>query len=384
MKPTSPSCLARLSFWAKKHPVAARWLIAISRIVMGFYAFYWGAVLADVDNDFSNIAFIVSALVYLTGFIFYPRKKNKESRKINFTRQKLCDGLLVLSSCAFWLAAGNYTLNWQPNNLTEPAQTEVLQSAIGKNGKALESPGWEHAEIVKKAKKKRKGIFKKIKKWRVGLLKKLKARVLVKLAIIKSAYRKLDGGTIVLLTLGSIAIFTILGYLTIAASCNLSCSGQEGAATLVAFLGCAITAGLIAWMWSAAIKKNRLKFKEPDKSQPPIRDDNNVMGESQTESAQIEILTPTVRVCLETDDPKGMEDVTVTHNGTAVMSNVPLGKVPICIDLTVQPNIKNSIKVTGASGPVKLSVEDGKVIKRLTLPIQDGQTGGVDLMLMDK
>ena len=370
----------QLSLWANKRPVAARWLILACRIILGYYAFYWGAVLADIDKGFSNTAFIISALAFLIGYIFYPKNKKNQNNKNYFLRQKTCDGILVLSSCVFWLAAGNYTIKWQPNNSPETIHAEVMQSAIGKNGKALPDPKWEHVEILKKAKKKRTGFLKKIKKWRVGFIKKLKARALFKLAKIKSISRKLDSGTIVLLVVASLAIFVFLGYLTAFASCSLTCNGQEGAGTLVAMVGCAAIIGLIYWMWSATIKKRKYtdeKFELEDENMP---NKERIISEKLA-TPQIEITNPTVQLCIETDDPKGMAGISLTHNGESLMSNIQIGRVPICIDLALFQDVTNSIKVQGADGPVKLSIEDGKVTNRVTLPMLNNQTEGVDLIL---
>ena len=371
------SYLSQLSFWAKKHQIAARLLIAFSRIIMGYYAFYWGAILADIDKDFSNSVFLVSACVYLIGFIFYPR--NKERRSFSLTRQKVCDGLLVISSCAFWLAAGNYTVHWQPKAETETAQIEVLQSAIGKNGKPLVYPSLEHSNVVKKVDKKREGLFKKLKNIKIGFFKKLKARVMVKLALIKSAYRQLDGEQIALLILASLAIIAGLGYLTLVLSCNLSCNGQEGAATAVALFGCAFTVGAVAWMWTSAVKKNKYKTVEPMRKnkQPP----NRTGAASSTGTVQMEVQNQNLQVCLTTDDPKGLSGVNIHFNDKLLMENIHLGKVPLCVDLTVQLDMANPFVISGAEGPVKLAVEDGKFSKRVTLPMEGVDNGSVDLIL---
>ena len=167
----------------------------------------------------------------------------------------------------------------------------------------------------------------------------------------------MDGGTIVLLIFGSMAIVGLLGALTVSLSCNLSCNGQEGAAAAVLIFGCLITAGVVAWLWTAVAKKHREEGAWPEKpTYGPLPDD----------AVQVEVESPNLQICLEAVAPEGMEGVTVTYNGKVLMGEVPIGSVPLCFDLKVQPDMLNAIEVSGNDGPVKLTVEDGrfpKVIK---------------------
>ena len=205
---------------------------------------------------------------------------------------------------------------------------------------------------------------------------------MIKLALIKSAYRQLDGGQIALLILASLAIVSAIGYLTAVISCNLSCNGQEGAATAVAALGCLAAAGLVALMWTSAVKKNRLNTGEPPRRnrQPPGTPGSESLPAT-PEPTQLEVINPDLKVCLSTDDPKGLSGLTIAFNGEVLMENIQLGETPLCVEVTAQNDFNNAFQVSGASGPVKLSVEDGKMLKQMTLPIGANGSGAVELML---
>lgn len=374
MKSTSFPTLTQLAFWAKKYPVTARWIIAINRILLGYIAFYGGVVLADRQWFFSEKAFVAVAAAFVIAYLCYPRKDKRWPVKTpSLALRKSCDALLLASSCIFWLAAGNYILPYQPTTVNrDKPPVETLPSVITKDGKAIYYTNPPSAQTLKKAKQVRGKIFKKIRSWRVGFFQKLKARVLVKLAIIKRAYQKLDGATIALLILASLAIIGLLGYVTLAISCNLSCNGQEGAATLVLFVGCFAIAGIVAWMWTAAVKKDRLKSGKTVSKKPPT---------TPTQPIEREVINPNLKVCLETDDPNGLDGVTLSLNGDVLQENTLPDSQPNCFDLTVEPDQVNALQVSGATGPVRVSIEDGVFLKKLTLPLNGASPGVIQLIL---
>ena len=379
MKTIAATRILQLSFWAKTHPVAARWLIAINRIVIGYIVFYWGALLADAGQYFSNTVFMVCAGVYATGFMLYPRRKKGESGISRFRKQKCCDALLVASSCLFWLGAGNYIPQWQPATVMPATPVEVLQSAIAKDKTAL-LPDVGRSTFLEKAKQKRDGIFKKAKTWKQQFFQKFKSRVKTKLAIIKSAFRKLSGGTVALLILASLAIVGAIGFLTIVISCNLSCNGQEGAASVVAVAGCLLAAGAVALLWTQAVKRNKLKEAQlkPEPEPAPAE--------------PVEPATPRIvqvdnaglRVCFEVQDPAGMEGVTIRLGDEVLKENIQLGAVPHCVDVKVKPGQPNNLSVSGGNGTVKMVIEDGNLKKSLTLPVAEGASSGVELRVKGK
>lgn len=371
----------QLSYWAKQHPTAARWLIAFNRVVLSFLVFYGGAWLADESLTDSQAIFIASAATYLIGYLLYPRRKLGEPKSEKFFRQKLCDGLLVASSCVFWLGAGNYIIQWQPTTPSHASPpVEVLQSAIAKDKSRIQFPS-QNGKIFKKARQKRDGIFKKAKAWKQQFFQKLKSRVKSKVNIIKNAFRKLDGGTIALLVLASLAIITVLGYVTAIISCNLSCNGQEGAATVAAILGCFLTVGLVAWMWAAAIKKSKQKelfkmqYPAPHPSAEPV---------SPVTLSSVQIDHPDVRICFESGSRSEMKDVTIRLGNEILLENLLLGVEPQCINLSLKPGEPNTISVSGGNGSVKMVIEDGDLKKSLSLQVADGNASNIDLVLRGK
>ncbi|MEZ4934641.1 MAG: hypothetical protein R2788_21250 [Saprospiraceae bacterium] len=374
MKSTSFPSLTQLAFWAKAHPVTARWIITINRILLGYAAFYGGVVLADRHVFFSEKALVASAVVFAIAYLCYPRKDKRWPVKTpSFALRKSCDFLLIASSCIFWLAAGNFILPYQPTAFDDAKPpVETLPSVITKDGKAIYYSNPPASQTLKKAKQARGKVFKKIRGWRVRFFQKLKARVSNKLAIIKHAYKKMDGATIALLILASLAIIGLLGYLTLALSCSLSCNGQEGAASLVAILGCFTITGLVAWMWTAASKKDR------SKSEKTVRRKTTATPPQPIER---EVVNPNLKVCLETDDPKGLDGATLTLNGNVLEKNTLPDSQPNCFDLTVEPDQVNKLQVTGANGPVRVSIEDGIFLKKLTLPMNGENADVVHLIL---
>ncbi len=364
--------LYKWSLWAKRRVAAARWLIALNRIVMGFIALYWGFFLADQGWPVAKAVFTVSAILYLTGFALYPRKKNRK----RYSLQKFCDGLLIASSCAFWLAAGNYILQWQPVSGTGSNTVEVLQSAIAKD----KTVAWEpvqHSEFLKKMKDKRGGFFKKIKIWKNRLLQKSKLKSKDQVAFIKANLRSLSPGVVVLLVLGSVAIFFFLGYLTIAAACSLSCNGQEAAAAVVVILGLLLIIGLIAWMWVATLRKNNRKVLKDQIREPSPPSSEPVP----LSPSSVQIDHSEVRVCLELSDFSGAEEISLRLGDEILLENIQAAEAPHCIDLKLKSGRVNTLSVRGSSEPVKLEIEDGSIKKRMTLYPSEANISKVDLLL---
>lgn len=374
MKSTSFPSLTQLAFWAKAHPVTARWIITFNRALLGYAAFYGGVVLADRQLLVSEKAFMASAAAFVIAYLCYPRKdKRWPAITPSFTLRKSCDFLLLASSCIFWLAAGNYILPYQPMIVDSPEPLiETLPSVITKDGKAIYYTDAPTSQTLKKAKQVRGKIFKKIKRWRVSFFQKLKARALGKLAIIKQASKELDGATIALLILASAAIIGLLGYATLAISCNLSCNGQEGAASVVLIVGFLAISSLVAWMWIASSKKDRSKSGKPVKRNATT---------TPTQPIEREVINPNLKVCLETDDPKGLDGATLTLNGNVLEKNTLPDSQPNCFDLTVEPDQVNELQVTGATGPVMVSIEDGVFLKKLTLSMSGENADVVRLIL---
>ncbi len=378
---TSKVSLLQLAYWAKAHPVAARWAIAFNRITLGFIFFYIGAWLANTGQVHFKAAFALSASAYAMGFLLYPRRKHYGRRVKDFARQKFCDGLLLASSCIFWWGVGNYTLQWQPTQVFAYAPVEVIPSAIAKDKTGKLFP-FEHAKILTKAKEKRNSIYKKIKGWKQVFFKKVKSRVDNKFNFVKSRFGKEDGWKIALLILISLAIIFILGYLTAGLACTLSCNGQEALAAIVSILGLGLIAGAVFLLWWHSILKNRKK-KEASKlkhSKAPPASEPGMLKPP----ASVFVDNPQIRVCFEAEGESDLEEVTIRSGEVLLADKVLLGKSPYCVNLWLKAGIKSPVLVSGKSGRMKMVIEDGDLKKQLSVPLAGEEVLGIDLILKEK
>ncbi|MEO1263072.1 MAG: hypothetical protein AAFZ15_29960 [Bacteroidota bacterium] len=253
------SSLYQLSLWARKNPNAARWIIGTNRVVTACLAFFAGAYLAVINGIHLKEAIHISACACVLAYIYYPLRNEKRKPLARFYRRKYCDGLLVISACLFWLCAGNTLVFWEPLPATAPLlPVTVMQSAIAKSNEAI-YPAKAEAKVLKKVKRKGNAFFKKLKTRTHRFLKKIKAKTIAAAKAVKRFFQELDDGTVVLLIFLSVLIAGLLGYLTLAYSCSLSCSGQDGAAAMVGVFGLLGTAGIISLIWYAAKHSSRQK-----------------------------------------------------------------------------------------------------------------------------
>ncbi len=338
--------MLKLSFWAKKHPVQSWAIIAFGRAILGALALSWGFVLAAEGHYFAKGVFGASALLYLIGYGAYPDKKEGRHRLDNFTRRKCCDALLVASSFLAWGGVGNFLPAWSlsPTNRalpTEPAQIPVLQSAMSNPFEAWPMEKQSAKPHVLKAKS--GTFFQKIKAWKQTKLKNAKASIRKNIALIRHAAKELEAGKIALLVLASLAIFAVLGYLTAAISCSLSCNGQEGAATTVLVFGCVAIAGIIALVWTSAVKNDRRKKQAEELKgiSPALLP---VHSEQTVQVAQSEF-----RVCISGESPNDKGVVSVFMGEQVLLYKATLGNVPYCFNVALNPGNPNKLIINTIS-----------------------------------
>ncbi len=222
----------RLSFWAKSHRPFAIALIVFSKIGLGLIGFGLGIWAAVQGLVFPAEMKWLLAIVAAASILAYPAKRlrNRLGRALFYRRQKTMDGVVAAFGLAFWLLVGNITPAWvaSPNSMvTNPTSVPVALSST-------ERPLPEaRREIVHRG---------KLQRW---MEKKARAKIERVINKMKGSGEDDTAGKI-LLTVVLIFIAGALWLLVLGLSCNLSCSGQETAATLlILFGGGAITIGAI-------------------------------------------------------------------------------------------------------------------------------------------
>jgi len=230
--PMKNNTTLRLSFWAKSHRPAAIAIIVFSKITIGIIGLSLGAWAAIEGLILPLETKWLLAAVAASSIMAYPTKslKKRLGRVIFYRRQKTMDGVVAMFGLAFWLFVGNLTPAWVANSnlvATNPTSVPVALSCA-------ERPLPEaRREIAHSG---------KLQRW---MEKKAKAKIERAITKMKGRAEEDTAGKI-LLTVVLFLIATALWLLVLYLSCNLSCSGQETAATLVIlFGGGAITIGAI-------------------------------------------------------------------------------------------------------------------------------------------
>ncbi len=233
--------MKNLSYWAKSHPLQARAIIVAIHTITATAAFKTGIWLFARHDVAWPIWFFPLLLAVTAGVkIAYPSKRLSTTiisadRRYWRSRQVMCS--MTLCAWLLVLLAGNRTAQWsvQPTasvgNTAErsPAAYSQMPLLMTEGGKAMYA----------------KTAFKWLKIKKKTYLEKKVQRIRQQAA----GSRGLDPVVQVLLTLLTLLVASFLAFMIAGLACNLSCSGQEGLAVLVAVLG----GGLLIWGLIATI-----------------------------------------------------------------------------------------------------------------------------------
>jgi hypothetical protein len=236
--------MKNLSFWAKTHPLKARWLIALAHCALFPLAGLLGFLLFLDDFGHSPLTLDVCLTLFLLGVVFYPLKGAKHLLwRHSYRRQKAFDFAVLLSG---FLALASFVG-------LKLAQPIAYQSA----GRATHT-----ATLVAGSAKEKAAHWAKKTNWRA--LRK-HAHALKSELRAAEKFGKADGqkalkvvGTIFVL-LFAIALMAGVSVL----ACELSCSGQEGAALLVAVGGFALIVFLAVWAIRGIWKRGKKSSATP-------------------------------------------------------------------------------------------------------------------------
>jgi hypothetical protein len=223
--------MTKISFWAKQHVWTSR-LIIIFLIypVINFCGWFLGDVLALSGVYFNQSWGYVLSFVILFLFLVYPYKADKTKPYYRVWKKSI-DALMILTTFAFILVRGNgFNNDRSPNIFMTAAYASVVAE-----------PNIDPKTKIEKKKK--------------NAIKKLVQNIRTKY---KSLSRDEKTGLIIFVII--VAVVALYGLLAL--SCSIACSGSEGLAYAVFFLG---LGGLIFGTVRIIqrIKKGPRKKKEP-------------------------------------------------------------------------------------------------------------------------
>lgn len=249
--------MANLSYWAKHNLWKARSIIVLLHIIALAAAFEAGLWL--YAQQLSGLMWLAPLPLTLSGWARHRYLRSKQAGKDGRladpypTLRRQTVFLLTACSCFFYLLAGNQTGQWAEK--TELEQRLLIPVAQGQTTFLMtEAPKEVQVRTAFKwLKDKKKAHFKK----RLQALRRRWA-----------GGEEMDTAVKVLLSLLAILLFAAAAFLIAILSCNLSCSGQEGAAIAVLIIG----GGLAIWGLVAGLMAiwNHVDQGPPAPEGPPI------------------------------------------------------------------------------------------------------------------
>lgn len=197
--------MKKLSLWAKSHPSTAVLLVVLVKMLLLFLACFLGWLFIRASIHLSYLFFIPFCIGAAIAFFLYPPKI--KNRKTHYKQRKWCD---------FFIALGGFTSMVVMANNGQIFHTENAKALYNVS---VSSPLKDSNIINKKETPRKKIIF----------LKHLNKR------------NEITAGDAFLIILTIIFGLGLLVLLT-ALVCDLSCSGNDGMAIMLALVG---TAGII-------------------------------------------------------------------------------------------------------------------------------------------
>lgn len=243
--------MKNISIWAKHNRTKALGVAILLHIVISYCFFYVGALLLTKKIILPFSMVYLSGILFLTSYLFYPIKNVQQGIfKRTFFKEKKCQLVAMVGAAVLMVFIGNHStksafleMNRAPEYSAITVAVDIQQESRG--GKKSKVEKRAHRQLIKKTKRQlRKRIRKNVRKLRA------KERQLTK-------YEK---SLIVFL---SLLLGVVLGYLVLALSCSIACSGSEALALIVLLGGFTlIIVGFVAIVRSLYGKKAK-KEMEP-------------------------------------------------------------------------------------------------------------------------
>ena len=241
----------QLSFWAREHKWASRFIIVFSFIIMNGLGIITGLSLSDLDVTLSTWFILLSVLTFGIGWLKYPHKKqvtDKIEKNRGYVFRKTCDAVLIGTTFMMFVYFGNRQVT--PFDTPVFAASAVTSFSLPKDS----TKTYKSVEEFKKSLKDESGKPLKLKERKKLLKQQLKA--------IKKDKTTSRGDKVVLIIV-CVLLALALAYIVGAIACSLSCSGSEGAAVVVALLGL-VGIGLLTFFVIRSIVRKSRKEKEEE------------------------------------------------------------------------------------------------------------------------
>lgn len=230
--------MRHISLWAFHHKWAARISLVLIYILLNITAFFFAEALHAENIRIPAYISYLLCLSFCIAFILYPSRKEKSRYKNFYVFQKTMDGILITVSFLLVICTLDGFLT-ETNSFHYPS----LSAA-----EAIVKPKRPFPKIILQGKQ----ISFMVKHWK---------QVKKNYRLLRKTYKDSSkGGKVWLIALASlVAAALLIGVMSL--SCNLSCSGNEGAAAVVLILG----VGLIVFLLIKIIQRigRGPKQKEP-------------------------------------------------------------------------------------------------------------------------
>jgi hypothetical protein len=230
-----------ISYWARRNPTPSILIIILLHFTLAFIWLILGVDLYDQGILLPAWMMNLSIIIFLVAVAFYPvRGLHYWVLRHSYWRQKTMDLTLLLSSALMIICYANQSTDM--SSISAPQIQEARAMPIALKLKDEVARGIDKAE--------KKSLRKKIKEHR----KKVRQEVRETVKMLRK--QNTTVGQIGLVILILIAAGILL-YLLAALACSLSCSGNEGAATLVLLFGTSLLILGVVLGVKAVFKKNK-------------------------------------------------------------------------------------------------------------------------------
>jgi hypothetical protein len=241
--------MKKISHWAKDHVWPARIIIIISTLLLVALGIITGLLLYDIQLTIPALVFIFSILLYVTGVLFYPIRKDRTVR-VSYYRQKTCDLLLAGSVFLMLAYLGNH-----PKQILDQYSAFTAASA---NSSSLPKDSslktYKSLDVFSASMKDKDG---KMLKW-----KERKKMLKEQVRAIRHSKEPSDGAKVALIVLSVLVALGLL-YLVAALSCSISCGGSGVLAGFVLVGGVALVVFLLIVVIRKILGKKKKDIRKP-------------------------------------------------------------------------------------------------------------------------
>lgn len=248
--------MKQISFWAKRYVWPSRIIIIISHILLTIIAIYWGVQSFKVGFNLNESLLYALILLYFSLYFIYPTTRSKTILKNTHTVRLWLHSVMAL--CSFMMVFSYTNVKMQPTTIGSASAAVSIKIDKEKRYKSSEAErlinSYKNGEVKKFTRTDRKVLREELK----YQFQKLKEA--------KKAGQKAEGSDALKIII-TILVALLLLFGVASLSCNLSCSGNDGAAVAVLVLGiAAIIFGVI--MIFRGKNKKKVLTDEPKTTQP--------------------------------------------------------------------------------------------------------------------